>query len=171
MCKRKIILTLWNILAQMDTIQANSVGGGIKCTYQDPVIQDNTHQYKFPWQDPRVNDFDETELILLLSEIRNMLNNMEFDEILWEGDINADFMRRMRFARIIEDFINEMNIYKSWVGQVLCWLYPYKWMQWRFAFTSTLRPFRLEQDIRRLCNWCRCHSFIRQSVWPLSSVL
>ena len=67
----------------------------------------------FP-QDPRVDDFDETELILLLSEIRNMLNNKEFDEIIWTGDINADFMRGTRFVRIIDDFINEMNICKSW---------------------------------------------------------
>ena len=63
----------------------------------------------FP-QDPRVDDFDEIELILLLSEIRNMLNNKEFDEIIWTGDINTDFMRGTRFVRIIDDFINEMNI-------------------------------------------------------------
>ena len=35
------------------------------------IILMNTY---FP-QDPRVDDVDETELILLLSEIRNMLNN------------------------------------------------------------------------------------------------
>ena len=40
-------------------------------------------------QDPRVDYFDETERILLLSEIRNMLNNKEFDEIIWTGDINT----------------------------------------------------------------------------------
>ena len=43
-----------------------------------------------------------------------MLNNKEFGEIIWTGAINADFMRGTRFMRIIDDFINEMNIFKSW---------------------------------------------------------
>ena len=43
-----------------------------------------------------------------------MLNNKEFDDIIWTGDINADFMRGTRFVCIIDDFINEMNICKSW---------------------------------------------------------
>ena len=46
----------------------------------------------FP-QDPRCADFDETEVTLMLSDIRNVMNKYEFDQLIWTGDINADFKR------------------------------------------------------------------------------
>ena len=67
----------------------------------------------FP-QDPRCADFDETEVTLMLSDIRNVLNKYEFDQLIWTGDINADFKRSTRFVLIIENFIWELDICKSW---------------------------------------------------------
>ena len=45
----------------------------------------------FP-QDPRITNFDETELVLLLSEIKSPMNDNDndFDQMIWTGDINAD---------------------------------------------------------------------------------
>ena len=67
----------------------------------------------FP-QDPRCADFDETEVTLMLSDIRNVMNKYEFDQLIWTGDINADFKRSTRFVEIIENFIWEVDICKSW---------------------------------------------------------
>ena len=38
----------------------------------------------FP-QDPRCADFDETEVTLMLSDIRNVMNKYEFDQLIWNG--------------------------------------------------------------------------------------
>ena len=67
----------------------------------------------FP-QDPRCADFDETEVTLMLSDIRNVMNKYEFDQLIWIGDINADFKRSTRFVELIENFIWEVDICKSW---------------------------------------------------------
>ena len=67
----------------------------------------------FP-QDPRCDNFHETDLLLTLSYIKNLINNQDFDQLIWTGDINADFQRNTRFVGIIEEFICEMNVCKSW---------------------------------------------------------
>ena len=66
----------------------------------------------FP-QNPRCDNFDETDLLLTLSYIKNLINlinNQDFDQLIWTGDINADFQRNTRFVGIIEKFICEMNV-------------------------------------------------------------
>lgn len=67
----------------------------------------------FP-QDPRCDDFDETDVTLTLSELRTLINNNDFDQLIWTGDINADFKRKTRYVEIIKNFIREMKICKSW---------------------------------------------------------
>ena len=44
-------------------------------------------------QDPRCAYFDETEVTLMLSDIRNVMNKYAFDQLIWTGDIHADFKR------------------------------------------------------------------------------
>ena len=73
-----------------------------------------------------------------------MLNNKEFDEIIWTGDINADFMRGTRFVMII-DFINEPNICKSWEKYYVDFTNANECNG--VTFTSML-----DQDIWRFCN-------------------
>ena len=67
----------------------------------------------FP-QDPKCDDFDETDLLLTLSDIKEVIINHEFDRLIWAGDINADFKRNTKFVRIVEEFIDEMDLCKSW---------------------------------------------------------
>ena len=38
----------------------------------------------------------------------------EFDSIIWTGDINADFIRHTKFTTVIEIFIDENSLQKSW---------------------------------------------------------
>ena len=59
-------------------------------------------------------DFDETELILMLEEIRKIIIDHDFNQVIWTGDINADFKRTTTFVGIIDKFIFDMGICKSW---------------------------------------------------------
>ena len=64
--------------------------------------------------DPRNDQFDETNLLLLLSEIEKSIEESGCTHVLWTGDINADFRRNTRFVRTIDEFISNMNLTKSW---------------------------------------------------------
>ena len=64
--------------------------------------------------DPRTDNFDDNDLMTTLTEIRTVLNDQEFCRLLWAGDINTDFSRNTAFVRNVEDFIDELNLVKSW---------------------------------------------------------
>ena len=64
--------------------------------------------------DPKTTNFDETDLELLLSQIRDSIIHNDFDQMILTGDINADFRRNTRFVKVIDNFIAEMNLCKSW---------------------------------------------------------
>ena len=64
--------------------------------------------------DPRCNDFDETDLLLTLSGVKEVTDNYDFDSLVWTGDINADFRRNTKFFRLINEFICEPDISMSW---------------------------------------------------------
>ena len=64
--------------------------------------------------DPKTNDFDDTDLNVLLSQIRGAITDNEFDQLIITGDINTDFRRNTRFVKIVEEFISEFKLSKSW---------------------------------------------------------
>ena len=64
--------------------------------------------------DLRYGEFDETELLITLSDINMVMTNHDFDRLVWAGDINADFKRNTKFVKLISDFIFELDICKSW---------------------------------------------------------
>ena len=64
--------------------------------------------------DPQVLNFDPSELLTTLSAINDVLNDNTFDSVIWIGDINGDFIRQTKCTSIIESFINEKSLVKSW---------------------------------------------------------
>ena len=79
-------------------------------TQNDKIMLLNTY---FP-TDPRCNDFDETDHLLTLFGVKEVIDNHDFDRLVWTGDINADFRRNTKFERLINEFICELDISKSW---------------------------------------------------------
>ena len=79
-------------------------------TQNDKIMLLNTY---FP-TDPRCNDFDEADLLLTLSGVKEVIENHDIDRLVWTGDINADFRRNTKFVHLINEFICELNISKSW---------------------------------------------------------
>ena len=51
--------------------------------------------------DPRRDNFDETELIETLAHIKEVISKNDFDDILWAGDINADFIRNTSHTKLM----------------------------------------------------------------------
>ena len=64
--------------------------------------------------DPNLKDFDTEELLTTLAAIKNTIETNEFENVLWAGDINADFLRQTRFTELVESFVNEESLIKSW---------------------------------------------------------
>ena len=63
--------------------------------------------------DPR-KDFDENELLILFAEIERVTKECNFDHLIIGGDFNADFKRHSKFVSIVRDFVNKMDLERSW---------------------------------------------------------
>ena len=86
--------------------------------HQTIVIENNSNKTLiintyFP-TDPKKDDYEDTELLLLLSDIAGIIDNNKCDQVVWTGDINADFRRNTSFVRVIEEFVSNLGMGKSW---------------------------------------------------------
>ena len=63
--------------------------------------------------DPGAN-FDENELLVLLTEIKKIIDENTFDHVVFGGDINADFERKTKFVSIVKEFVQELELRHSW---------------------------------------------------------
>ena len=63
--------------------------------------------------DPGTVILDETELCETLQSVREVIEQSNFDRIVWLGDLNADFARKTGHVRCVGNFINEMNFIKA----------------------------------------------------------
>ena len=64
--------------------------------------------------DPGGEYFNEEELSELLNEIENIMDKAEFDDILWNGDLNYDPSRNSGFVRYIRRFLNRIGLVSVW---------------------------------------------------------
>ena len=64
--------------------------------------------------DNKTQSIDVTDLIETLDVISEILENNEFNDIIWTGDINADFIRKTGHVHKVNDFLQELNFKKSW---------------------------------------------------------
>ena len=60
--------------------------------------------------DPKTDAFDTTELLTVLADIQKLIDDHDFTELIWAGDINADFKRRTKFVNTVGNFVNENNL-------------------------------------------------------------
>ena len=54
------------------------------------------------------------ELLETLEEVRSIMENCSFTDILWNGDFNWDRARSSRFANILEKIMVDMNLVDVW---------------------------------------------------------
>ena len=89
--------------------------------------------------DPGGEVFDEQELLEILQEIENIMDTTDFDDVLWNGDLNYDKSRTSAFARNIRRFLQRLGLTSAWDH------YPvdYTHVHTDFKSTSTLDHFIL----------------------------
>ena len=59
-------------------------------------------------------DYMDNGLEEILAEIRVVLLNNQFDEVVWTGDMNADFTRNGGHVQRLHNYIDEYNMLKAW---------------------------------------------------------
>ena len=64
--------------------------------------------------DPRVNDFNEEELLCVLLEIKTIMNNQNCTYNLVLGDFNSHFSRQSTFTTIVREFFDEIDFKLFW---------------------------------------------------------
>ena len=64
--------------------------------------------------DPKTSDFDPTDILSTLDAINDVLTSNEFDHVIWSDDFNADFVRKTKFTHMVDKFIKEKELLKSW---------------------------------------------------------
>ena len=64
--------------------------------------------------DPKMHNFDAADLLSTLDVTNEVLNTNKFDYVVWGRDLNADFHRNTKFTLIIDQFITERYLSKSW---------------------------------------------------------
>ena len=64
--------------------------------------------------DPRVDNFDDTELVNLLADLKNVLESSNCFNIIIAADLNSDFSWNTRFTSIVEESLENLNLKIFW---------------------------------------------------------
>ena len=99
--------------------------------------------------DPGGN-FDETELVELLAEIEDIMDRSEYDDVLWNGDLNYDKSRNTPFVLTVSRFLERVGLVSVWDH------YPvdYTHIHTDYFSTSTLDHFVVNERLIDLITDC-----------------
>ena len=64
--------------------------------------------------DPLTIIFDDQELTNVLSEIESILDKSDFDDIIWQGDLNWEMTRLSGFSSRIKQFLERLGLVSVW---------------------------------------------------------
>ena len=68
----------------------------------------------FPVDKRTQNDRDVGELLETLEAIKHTIENNEFNDVLFLGDINADFLRNSTHSNRVQTFLEDFHFLRSW---------------------------------------------------------
>ena len=89
--------------------------------------------------DPKTADFDTTELLSTLSAIKSVMKDNDFNDVVWCGDINADFVRNTSFTTTVDRFVKENSLKSAWENFPVDFTHTFE--RDDRTFTSTLDHF------------------------------
>ena len=95
--------------------------------------------------DPKAATSDTSDLHSTLSAINSVIEDNEFDKLIWTGDINADFIRNSMFTGIIDDFISNRSMIKSWDRYSVDFTHTFEMND--HCYSSTLDHFFWSENI------------------------
>ena len=64
--------------------------------------------------DPLTVEFDEEELLEVLTEIEKILDNSQYDDVLWCGDLNWEMSRQTGFSVTVKTFLDRLGLISLW---------------------------------------------------------
>ena len=64
--------------------------------------------------DPNTVNFDERELLEVLTEIEHILDTAQYDDVLWTGDLNWQMSRQSGFSMTVRRFIDRLGLRSLW---------------------------------------------------------
>ena len=67
----------------------------------------------FP-QDPRSSNFDDAEVLSLLTEIRSVIFESDCSNVLLCGDLNCHFPRQTEFTKLVNNYLDNMGLKIFW---------------------------------------------------------
>ena len=75
-----------------------------------PILVINTY---FPC-DPRTLNFDDRELMTLLTDIQNIIQQSSLTNVWLAGDLNCHFLRNTTFTKLVKDYFLEIGLHLLW---------------------------------------------------------
>ena len=64
--------------------------------------------------DPLTVNFDDTELTDVLAEVEQIMDKTDFDDIIWNGDLNWDMARNSGFSLTMDRFMKRIGLIPVW---------------------------------------------------------
>ena len=64
--------------------------------------------------DPGTIAFDDSDLLETLQSIKSVVDHIEFDKLIWLGDINTDFICKSGHVNSVKNFIDDNKLVKAW---------------------------------------------------------
>ena len=64
--------------------------------------------------DPQTLAFDDSELMEVLGELTKIIENTDYTDIVWNGDINWDPRRNSGFSREVKSFVDRTGLVPLW---------------------------------------------------------
>ena len=64
--------------------------------------------------DPQTANFNDTDLLKLLHEIKNVMDSHEFDHVMLNGDINWDPSQQTGFSNTVSAFLQRLGLHSAW---------------------------------------------------------
>ena len=64
--------------------------------------------------DPQTVDFDDTEVLEVLTEIEMIMDKTDFDDVILNGDLNWDIDRKTTFCNILSSFFEKIGLVSLW---------------------------------------------------------
>ena len=64
--------------------------------------------------DPLTVNFDDTELTEVLVEVEKIMDKTDFDDIIWNGDLNWDMARNSGFSLTMDRFMKRIGLIPVW---------------------------------------------------------
>ena len=100
--------------------------------------------------DPQNAAFVDNELLEVLAEVESILDKAEFDDIIWQGDLNWDMSRGSEFSIIMRKFMARIGLVSLWER------YPvdYTHLHTDFKSTSVIDHFMVNERLLPLVVDC-----------------